>query len=218
MGIALIILDFDGTIVESVDIKTEAFRELFGSYPAMLDRIMAYHLSHNGISREVKFKYIFEQILGRPYDAALREATARQFSALVFDRVVSCPFVPGAQAFLERFAPRVPIYVVSASPHDELIRVIQARHLARYLRGFFGSPEPKRQIVSRILAGEAVRPGAAIYVGDSLEDYRVARELGVSFIGRRNREDLSAVDAPVYPDLLGVADDVAARLVGAGLL
>jgi len=125
----LIILDFDGTLVESVDVKTEAFREVFGPYRAALDRIMAYHLAHNGIPRDVKFQHIYERILGIPYDAARREATARRFSELVFDRVVACPFVPGAAAFLERFAGRLPLYVVSASPESELRRVVVDKYV-----------------------------------------------------------------------------------------
>lgn len=34
----LIILDFDGVIVEPADIKTEAFRKLFSNYPSTLIR------------------------------------------------------------------------------------------------------------------------------------------------------------------------------------
>ena len=202
---SLIILDFDGTIVESVDIKTDAFRELFGPYPAELDRIMAYHLTHNGIPRDVKFKHIYEDILGVAYTAELRDATAKRFSDLVFERVVSCPFVPGAEGFLERASPRLPLYVVSASPETELRRVVEARGLARHFRSVCGSPMAKREHVWRILSREAADPAGALYVGDSVEDYRVARELGVPFIGRRNKEDLSGLGVPVYPDLVGIA-------------
>lgn len=210
----LIILDFDGTIVESVDIKTEAFRELFSTYSADLDHIMAYHLGNNGISRDVKFKHIYEKILGLPYNAQRREETARRFSELVFDRVVTCPLVVGAKAFLEAFSKRVWLYVVSASPETELRRVVGARGLGRDFCGVFGSPATKLDHARRILSREAASPGAAIYVGDSIEDYRVARELGIPFIGRQNKEDLSELGVPVYPDLDGVAAEVEKRLTG----
>lgn len=167
---SLIILDFDGTIVESVDIKTDAFRELFRARPESLDRIMAYHLSHNGISRRVKLKYIYEEILGLPYGPDLRAETERRFSELVLTRVMTCPFVPGAQDFLERFAERVPLYVVSASPEIELRRVVEARGLGRYFRGVFGSPTAKLEHARRILFRAAVSASTALYVGDSVED------------------------------------------------
>lgn len=57
--IEVIILDFDGVVVESVDIKTEAFRELFQEYENV-DDIVQYHLQNNAISRFIKFKYIYE--------------------------------------------------------------------------------------------------------------------------------------------------------------
>lgn len=53
--IRAIVLDFDGVIVESLDIKTRAFRDLFSDYPQHLDKIMSYHLAHNAISRYIKF-------------------------------------------------------------------------------------------------------------------------------------------------------------------
>lgn len=210
----LIITDFDGTIVESVEIKTEAFRELFGVYPDRLERIMAYHLSHNGISRFVKFKHIYEEILGIPFDDELRQRVGRRFSEVVFRRVVGCPFVRGAEEFLRRFSSRVPMYLVSASPEDELTRVVAARGLAAHFRGVYGSPETKPDHVRRILAREATAPGEALYVGDSVEDYRVARSLGIPFIGRRNQEDLADVLGPVYRDLAGVAGEIEDRLAG----
>lgn len=209
---SLIILDFDGTIVESVDVKTEAFRELFGAYSADLDRIMAYHLAHNGISRHIKFKHIYEEILGVPYDEGLGELTARRFSGLVFDRVITCPLVPGAKAFLERFSPCLPLYVVSASPEAELRRVVEARGLGRHFNGVFGSPGAKVEHARQILLREAASPSAALYVGDSIEDYRVARGLGIPFVGRLNEEDLSGLGVPVYPDLVGVTAEVERRL------
>lgn len=208
----LIVADFDGTIVESVDIKTEAFRELFSGYPERLEEIMTYHLSHNGISRFVKLQHIYERIVGVPFDEALRAEVARRFSETVFRRVVACPFVRGAEEFLGRFASRVPLYVVSASPEEELARVVAARGLAGHFRGVFGSPETKVNHVRRILAREGSAPGDAVYVGDSLEDYRVARSLGIPFIGRRNKDDLDAIAAPSFPDLVGVAGEVDARL------
>ena len=208
----LIILDFDGTVLESVDIKTEAFRELFDSYPERLDEIMAYHLRHNGISRFVKFKYIYEEILVVPFDDRLREDAARRFSAAVFQRVVECPLVAGAENFLKRVTLRLPTFLVSASPEEELIRVVTARGLAGHFRGVFGSPTAKLEHARRILAREAVSPHAAVYIGDSVEDYRVAQELEIPFIGRRNKETLEEIQGPVYPDLVGVEAEISARL------
>jgi beta-phosphoglucomutase-like phosphatase (HAD superfamily) len=62
--IKAIIFDFDGVIVESVDIKTKAFAKLFESESQdVVEEIVSYHLQHTGVSRFEKFQYIFEQIM-----------------------------------------------------------------------------------------------------------------------------------------------------------
>ena len=58
-----IFFDFDGVIVESAGIKTEAFRKLFSNYPDQVDEIVDYHKANAGISRYDKFDYIYEKIL-----------------------------------------------------------------------------------------------------------------------------------------------------------
>ena len=40
--------DFDGVILESGDIKTQAFLELFAGYPQFRGTILEYHLGHWG--------------------------------------------------------------------------------------------------------------------------------------------------------------------------
>ena len=61
--IKVIILDFDGVIVESLDIKTQAFRDLFSNYPEHIDEIMNYQLEYNPFSRYIKFEHIVTNIL-----------------------------------------------------------------------------------------------------------------------------------------------------------
>ena len=59
-----IIFDFDGVLVESVDIKTRAFARLFESEENdAVKEIVNYHLGHAGVSRFEKFKYIYNNIL-----------------------------------------------------------------------------------------------------------------------------------------------------------
>lgn len=67
--IKAIIFDFDGVIIESAEIKTDAFRTLFAGYPDMLPEIIAHHQKNSGISRYKKFRYIYEKILGQELSA-----------------------------------------------------------------------------------------------------------------------------------------------------
>jgi phosphoglycolate phosphatase-like HAD superfamily hydrolase len=200
-----LVLDFDGVVLESVDIKTEAFREIFGDHPRV-DAIIAYHVENNGISRFLKFEHIYRHFLGRPYGEKEKAEVSERFSAVVFRRLLECPFVPGAEELLESVCRlRVPVYVASASPHEELHRILEERGLKRYFVDAFGHPTRKDEVVRLVRERHGLASGEILYVGDSLEDFRAARSEGVFFVGRRNREPLDGLAAPVFDDLEGVA-------------
>ena len=54
-------------LVESVDVKTQAYARLFGEYgEGVVSRVVDYHLTNGGISRFVKFRVIYSEILNKP--------------------------------------------------------------------------------------------------------------------------------------------------------
>ena len=62
-----IAFDFDGVLVESVDVKTKAYARLFEEYgEGVVSRVVDYHLTNGGISRFVKFRVIYSEILNKP--------------------------------------------------------------------------------------------------------------------------------------------------------
>lgn len=207
-SIRTLFLDFDGVIVESLDIKTDAFRELFDGYSGQISEIMDYHLRNNSVSRLVKFQHIFEHILRLPYDSATSEAVGKRFSEIVFQKVVDCPFVPGAQALLREYSSRLSIFVVSASPEQELRRVVAVRQLKPFFKGVYGTPGSKVGHIKRVLRRMRLTPSQAIMVGDSPEDYKAAKAASVRFIGRQNQEEFDMPDVTLFSDLVGVAGEL----------
>lgn len=183
-AIRAIVFDFDGVIVESLDVKTEAFRALFAEHPEHVDAIVKLHVDNLGVSRHEKFRIIYRDFLRRPLDDEEMERLARRFSTLVFEQVLSCPFVPGAPEFLEKAASRYALYVASATPEEELRRVVSGRGLDGVFRGAYGSPGTKEEILGSILERHRFRPDEAIFIGDAMTDYDGARHHGVPFIGR----------------------------------
>ena len=70
-----LIFDFDGVILDSVSIKTEAFAELYLQYGKIIqNKVVQYHLKHGGISRYNKIKYFHSEFLGnRNLSGSIRE-------------------------------------------------------------------------------------------------------------------------------------------------
>lgn len=94
----VLILDFDGVVVESVDIKTAAFRELFKDRPCV-DDIIRYHLQNNALSRFIKFKHIYNNILHEEYNKNIEGILGDKFTQIVFQKVVECHLAPVHKSF-----------------------------------------------------------------------------------------------------------------------
>lgn len=213
MAIKAIALDFDGVILESVQVKTRAFRELFSAYTDNVKPIIDYHLKNNGVSRLLKFKYIWEEILKKEYNDAVRNMLGAEFSRITVKEVAKCPFVKGALDFLSVMSKRLPLYVVSAVPDTDLNMIIDKKGIARYFTKVYGfPPTTKLEAIKDILVRESITPRQALYIGDSLEDFRVATESGVIFIARQNEEDFTGRLPQVFANMDAIREHLKSEM------
>lgn len=188
--IKAIIFDFDGVIVESADIKTNAFELLFkDEYPEHVQEIVHYHMQHMGISRFVKFKYFFENIVHKPYTPAVEKALGERFSHIVVEQILHTPFVPGAIEFLQTHQKQYVLFVASGTEEKELHCIAEKRDVTRYFKEIHGGHRSKSEIVNDILQRYSLTPHEIVFIGDAESDMIAARETGVFFIGRIDRED-----------------------------
>lgn len=194
-------LDFDGVVLESVRVKLDAFHAMFADLPQARE-IDAYLDKTTGISRYVKFRHIHEVILRVPYGPALEKELDARYSGMVLQGVLRSPFVPGAEEFLA-WCP-APIDVVSAMPLKELEVIVAERGIAARFQELHGSPGLKADQLRSILASRALAPRDVLFVGDSAEDQVAARDAGVRFVGRVNRDHPFDFPEPRVDDLRGL--------------
>lgn len=188
--IRAIIFDFDGVILESAVIKTEAFGEVVKDYPKdRAEAFVAYHMSHMGISRHVKFRYFIENILGEEYTDEKAAELADNFERIVYERVMECPFVPGAKEFLERNHEKYDMYIASGTPDEEMQRVVDGRGIRNFFKGVYGTPMKKEEIVNKVLSENGYDIAEAVFVGDAGTDMQAAEATGLTFIGRNTPEN-----------------------------
>ena len=211
--IRTVVFDFDGVLAESNQVKDGAFEALFALYPEHREEMRAYHIAHHSRPRREKFEHFVSVLMGCPGDRDLVEEMAGKFSELVFDRVVACPPVPGSREFLQEFAGRIPLYVSSVTPQDELRAILKARELESFITKAFGNPPvPKAEAIARILERERVQPDEVAFVGDSLSDYQAAASAGLVFWGRDSGQDFADAEVELFPDLHGIAAAMHERL------
>jgi phosphoglycolate phosphatase-like HAD superfamily hydrolase len=212
-GLRAIILDFDGVIVESNAVKTAAFADVFTRFPEHFDRMMAFHHANVSLSRFAKFDYLLRECLGRPEDVRLRDELAADFSRSTTSRVVACPAVAGADAFLQEFAPKVALYLASVTPQADLDEIVSRRRLRPFFREVYGCPPwTKEGAIRDVLRREDIAPALAVLVGDSEGDRRAADSTGVHFVARDSGLPFDAPPASIHADLRAIADYLRPRL------
>jgi len=183
--LATLILDFDGVIVESIPLKTAAFRKVFSfAPPEHFDEIIAFHLENGGMSRYDKFRYIYANILHEPLAPEQEERLASEYVGLIFESMLTVPYVKGAEELLEGCSQRLPLYIVSATPEGEMHEIARRRDLTKYFVRIYGSPKTKAECIREILAETGASSEEALFVGDAPNDWDAARATGVRFVAR----------------------------------
>lgn len=181
-----IIFDFDGVIVDSVGVKTRAFYSLFQGYPDHVEKVVEFHLAHGGISRYEKFEIIYRDILREKLSIEKKNELGIKFADLVLDEVIKCPFINGAAEFLSRYHERMSFFLVSGTPHTELLSIVKKRNLAKYFIDIFGTPGKKSEHNIEIMRKYNIDSRHILVVGDSIDDYLGAKEAGLRFVGKIN--------------------------------
>lgn len=199
--IRAVILDFDGVLAESNQVKDAAFVEFFSHYPEQREALLAHHAAHHARPRWEKFEYA-AALLARPGDQTLIAEMGVQFSTLVSSRVIACPPVSGAPEFLREFSAALPLYVSSVTPQEELHAILRGRALEGYFVEAFGNPPtPKALAIAQVLEREKLQPAEVAFVGDSLSDYQAASGAGLTFWGRDSGQSFAGAGIDIFPDL-----------------
>lgn len=180
-----VVFDFDGVVLESADVKTDAFVDLFAGHgPEIKTKVKEHHLANLGISRFVKFAWIHEHLLHSRLTEDESRALGERFSALVLDKVLEAPFVPGAHEALVSLAPSFPLFVASGTPQGELDLIVDRRGLRGLFREVHGTPREKPAIIVDLLRRYDLVPSELLFIGDGLSDHAAATATGVRFLAR----------------------------------
>jgi len=182
--IKAVIFDVDGVIIESAEIKTRAFELLFADYPDKLGEIIDYHKRNAGLSRYIKFRYFYEEILRQKLPPQKEAELGERFSQIVLHEVLKAPFVPGVLDFLTRNKDRYHFFIASGTPEDELRNIITHRKLDHFFHEIHGTPKLKEEIIEDILSRYSLQRKETVFIGDAESDRVSVDKVGVLFIAR----------------------------------
>ena len=196
-----VFFDFDGVILDSVEIKSKAFATLFSCYGTEIQSAaVAYHESKGGLSRFEKFAYCYQNLLKQPLTDEKSRELGECFEKEVLQGVLEANFMPGAFKCLKALkAVAMPTFVVSGTPHDEVNYIVNQREIRSYFLEVHGSPRSKVDIIEDILYRYKLEPNCCLFVGDAITDYEAASSLALNFLGVVGEGNASPfpIDVPI---------------------
>lgn len=190
--IKTIFWDFDGVIADSVNVKTDAFYEMYLPYgKEVADKVRRYHLDNGGMSRFDKFRYYQESLLGEtaPIPDAIVDELAKTFSDIVLEKVVNAPYIKGVEAVLADMQGRVNNYIITGTPTQEMKDIVEKRGIMHYFDGIYGSPEKKDYWVNYLIEKYGLNRNESLFIGDALSDQKAASKNNIYFILRRHEDN-----------------------------
>lgn len=182
-----LVFDCDGVILNSNQVKTDAFYKAALPYgEALAEQLVDYHVSHGGISRYTKFEYFLKNIV--PKNILAKEnfeyqlkALLTTYAQLVHQGLLECEVDSGLEE-LRKLTPNTKWLIVSGGDQAELNEIFLKRKLS-YLfdGGIYGSPDTKDEILSREIKNSSITL-PALFLGDSKYDYEAASKAKLDFI------------------------------------
>lgn len=183
-----IIFDFDGVIINSHKVKTQAFYEVFKYYGKNIAlKAKKFHEKNIGKSRYFKFKHILKNILNKKITKNELARLDNNFEIFVQKKIKAKVPSKFLLKFLRSQKKFNNLYISTGTPRKKIIKTLKEKNLFNYFKKVYGSPGSK---VSHINEIKNYDKKSIFFIGDSLEDYKAARETNINFILKLNSENL----------------------------
>jgi phosphoglycolate phosphatase-like HAD superfamily hydrolase len=181
----LIFWDFDGVIKESVEVKTEAFVQLFSEFgDEVAKKVKLHHEENGGMSRFEKLPIYLKWAGKVPTEKTINEYS-KQFSSLVKQKVIESEWVPGVKSYLINNSKKQQFFLVTATPQQEIEDIVSTLKIKSCFNKIIGYPTSKKDAIQILISNTPYPLEEAIMIGDSISDYNAAVESNIVFILRK---------------------------------
>ncbi|MGL5049814.1 MAG: HAD family hydrolase [Fusobacteriaceae bacterium] len=192
-----IFFDFDGVILDSMQVRDYGFRKIFERFDKNknIEIFLKYHTLNGGLSRFHKIKYFFKTYLNEDISENNILELAEEFSEIMRSELVNKKYlIKETVDFIDKNYKNYNFYIVSGSEQNELRFLCKELGLEKYFKIILGSPIHKNDLVKIFLNEEKLNPNESILIGDSINDYEAAVANSISFYGYNN-ERLKKLDS-----------------------
>jgi len=189
-----IIFDFDGTIIDSNDIKREAFAEIFSEQKFSKTDFYGFVKSLGDIDRYSIIKTCAHEFFSEAYSNEDIKNKIEMYSEITQQQILLAKEIPGALDFIKKmYKKNIPLFICSATPEVNLIPIIKSIKLMKYFSRILGGPKTKEENIKFILSDYNFDKKDILYIGDSDIDFKAAKNVGCDFIGIVNKDNRFSV-------------------------
>ncbi|WP_240472213.1 HAD family hydrolase [Mangrovimonas xylaniphaga] len=183
-----ILWDFDGVILDSMSVRDWGFEEIFKDFSSdQVSQLMKYHRINGGLSRYVKIRHFYEEILGKEISEAGVMAYAKEFSGLMKQELTNPKnLIVDSVNFIKENYQKYNFHIVSGSDQEELRFLCKELGLTPYFISIHGSPTPKKQLVKNLLEQYRYQRSCICLIGDSINDLEAAQSNDITFYAYNN--------------------------------
>ena len=184
MKLKVIVFDFDGTLIDSNQLKYDAYFRLFDDSERHIRTIRSVLAEMNEESRFATLEEILKR-LGHVSSSELKREVyglADKYNDIVLAGAKSCAELPGAETALEWLAKHYKLYVSSTTPDVSLKKIVHFRGWGRFFVDVFGYPHEKSPTLQQIIEREKVNPSQVLVVGDGESDRSSAKKNSCLFL------------------------------------
>lgn len=179
-GVDVFVFDLDDKLVQSAGVKRQAFFKIFqpGCEPAV-----ASVLSHDPDStRHAVIPAMLAAASGIDTSGITAEGLIEAYAARVPAGVRDAGEVPEAAGAFRWASENTCAYIISMTPHEELLAHIERRGWGQWIRQAFGYPNRKPSVLATLLGWNRCPPDRVLVVGDGVSDAEAAQVTGCHYL------------------------------------
>lgn len=196
----ILVFDLDGTLIESDEVKTRAYFDIFP--PAAAAAVEAALRADRYENRFARIERILRGLGRGEAGRAEIERLARAYNDICEAHQAACAERPGASRVLARLASAGPVYLCSGTWEESLFRIVKARGWQPHFRAVFGGPRRKAESLACVAAHARCAYADMLVIGDTRDDLEAAASKGCAFWGVKSGSTDFPIDSvPMLADL-----------------
>jgi phosphoglycolate phosphatase-like HAD superfamily hydrolase len=138
-------------------------------------------LEFGGISRFEKIP-LYLDWAGLPRSSFDIKNYLDRFAILVVQRVISSPWIPGVEQYLNGKPMFQKFVIVTGTPENEILEILKELKIDRLFDRVYGAPTKKEEAINLTLEEFQIEKESSILVGDSKTDWLAAQTTGIDFL------------------------------------